>query len=253
MTDQQFLETDAAGRFAFIEKGQGQPILLVHGFASTAQVNWQGPGWLDFLAANGFRAIAMDNLGHGGSTKSYDPASYELSKMSDTLVELIGSFGIDTVHIMGYSMGARISASFASRNPERVEKLILAGNGYNMIEGGMDTQGISSALLADELGESHTAVGRQFRVFAEKTGGDLKALAACMSGDWQTMPKSVVSSISCPTLVIAGTEDEIAKDCQKLADLLPNGTYEEIPKRNHMNAVGDKIYKEKVLRFLTGT
>ena len=61
---------------AFLDEGAGAPIVLVHGFASTAQVNWRHPGWVGTLTGAGRRVIALDNRGHGGSSKLYDPAAY---------------------------------------------------------------------------------------------------------------------------------------------------------------------------------
>jgi len=67
---------------------------------------------------------------------------YLLEKMADDASALLTHLKITKAHVMGYSMGARISATLASRNPEMVDKLILAGNGYNMIEGGFDSSEI---------------------------------------------------------------------------------------------------------------
>jgi non-heme chloroperoxidase len=52
-------------------------------------------------------------------------------------------------------------------------------------------------------------------------------------------------------MVIVGTEDTVAVDGEKLASIIPNGHFEPIPKRNHMNAVGDKVYKQAVLDFIS--
>ena len=67
-------------RIAFVDEGpsgpsggQGEPVLLIHGFASSVRYNWREPGWIALLVRNGFRVIAMDNRGHGESEKLYDP------------------------------------------------------------------------------------------------------------------------------------------------------------------------------------
>ena len=74
---------------AFLDEGEGAPIVLVHGFASTAQVNWRHPGWVGTLTGAGRRVIALDNRGHGGSSKLYDPAAYHSSVMADDVRALL--------------------------------------------------------------------------------------------------------------------------------------------------------------------
>ncbi len=54
---------------AYLDEGEGEPIVLVHGFASTKEVNWVQPGWVSTLTRAGRRAIALDNRGHGASSK----------------------------------------------------------------------------------------------------------------------------------------------------------------------------------------
>ena len=234
---------------AYMDEGNGDPIVLVHGFASNARTNWLGPGWVSTLNQAGFRVIALDNRGHGSSKKFYNEEDYTLDAMASDVGGLIDHLELQKPHIMGYSMGCRISATLAKSRGADLNKIILAGNGYNMIVGGFDTDEVKNALLADSLEETVPGTGRDFRVFAEKTGNDLKALAACIKG--RNLDEETFRNLTNPTLVIIGEEDDVAVDGEKLAAIIPNGRYESIPNRNHMNAVGDKIYKQKVLEFLT--
>src|SRR4029077_11341052 len=73
---------------AYLDEGQGEPIVLIHGFASSKEVNWVQPGWLATLQGAGRRVIALDNRGHGGSSKLYDPADYHTSKMAADVAAL---------------------------------------------------------------------------------------------------------------------------------------------------------------------
>ena len=68
---------------AYLDAGEGEPVVLVHGFASTKETNWVVPGWIDTLRRAGRRAIALDNRGHGASSKLYDPARYHSAVMAD--------------------------------------------------------------------------------------------------------------------------------------------------------------------------
>src|SRR6202521_4771888 len=95
---------------AFLDEGAGEPIVLVHGFASTKEVNWINPGWVKTLTGAGRRVIALDNRGHGASSKLYDPAAYHSAFMAEDVRALLDHVGLQRADIMGYSMGARIGA-----------------------------------------------------------------------------------------------------------------------------------------------
>ena len=70
-------------RLAFIDEGKGDPVLLIHGFASSVRTNWTEPGWVSLLTSRGFRVVAFDNRGHGGSEKLYDRALYSAPLMAE--------------------------------------------------------------------------------------------------------------------------------------------------------------------------
>src|SRR3954452_3143583 len=90
--------------------GTGEPVLLIHGFASNARVNWADTGWVDALVRAGFEAITFDNRGHGKSGTPYDPAAYEPAIMAEDACRLLDRLSITRAHAIGYSMGARIGA-----------------------------------------------------------------------------------------------------------------------------------------------
>ena len=234
----------------YTDEGGGDPVLLIHGFASNAKTNWTGPGWVQLLVDSGYRVIAMDNRGHGGSQKFYEEAAYSLENMASDAANLLTFLNISKANVMGYSLGARIASTLAFQSPELVDKLILAGNGYNMIEGAFDSSEIHNGLAANTVEDVKTKIGIEFRTFAEATGSDLKALAACIMGGRSYIPKSLFESLKPETMVIVGTQDTVAVDGEKFASIIPNGHFKPIPKRNHMNAVGDKVYKQAVLEFL---
>src|SRR5687767_15956122 len=114
---------------AYLDEGEGEPVVLVHGFASTKEVNWLNPGWITTLTRAGRRAIALDNRGHGASTKLYDPAAYHSAIMAEDVRALLDHLRIARADVMGYSMGARIAAYFALAHPTRVRSVVLGGLG----------------------------------------------------------------------------------------------------------------------------
>ncbi len=109
----QFFDSDGV-RIAYIDfapaSGAGDPVLLVHGFASNHAVNWVNTMWVKTLTRAGYRVIALDNRGHGQSEKLYEPAAYTPAVMAEDARRLLDHLGIERADVMGYSMGARIAA-----------------------------------------------------------------------------------------------------------------------------------------------
>jgi len=237
-------------RLAYRDEGQGTPVLLIHGFASSSWVNWVATGWFAALGEAGYRVIAIDNRGHGFSDKSYDPAHYAPQAMADDAAALLEHLGLGCAHIMGYSMGARICAFMALRSSALVLSAVFGGLGIGMVTGAGSWEPVAQALLAEDMAQIDSARGLMFRKFADRTGSDRHALAACIMTSKQELTENEVRRITQPVLVAVGTRDEIGGASQPLADLLPQGEALPIPERDHMLAVGDKIYKQGVLAFL---
>ncbi len=235
---------------AFLDEGAGEPIALIHGFASNAATNWLNPGWIDTLTKAGRRAIALDNRGHGASAKLYEPAAYHSSLMAEDVRALLDHLGLASADVMGYSMGARIAAFLALAHPGRVRSVIFGGLGSHLVDGVGLPETIADALEAPSLAAVTDPQGRMFRAFAEETKSDLKALAACIRGSRQTLTRAEIAAIRMPALVAVGTKDVVAGSAQELAPLLPAGRALDIPGRDHMLAVGDKVFKQGVLDFL---
>ena len=235
---------------AYIDEGEGQPVLLIHGFGSTHRVNWVDTGWVTALNREGYRVIAFDNRGHGASTKLYDPADYHTGLMAQDAARLLARLGIPRAAVMGYSMGARIAAFLALARPELVSAVVLGGLGIHLVDGvGLPTT-IADAMEAESLDDVEDPMGRMFRAFTEQTKADRRALAACIRGSRQTLSRGEVARIGQPTLVAVGTRDTIAGSARELAALLPDGMALDIPDRDHNPAVGDKRFKEAVTTFL---
>lgn len=239
-----------AVELSYLDEGAGPPILLIHGFASNKQVNWVDTGWVKLLVDSGYRTIAIDNRGHGESAKLYDKEQYSGPIMAQDAVNLLDHLNIPHAHVMGYSMGARITAFMLLNHENRLASAILAGMGHNMVRGVGGAGPIAKALEAPSIDDVGHDTARTFRAFAESTGGDLLALAACIRSARDKITPEALAQISTPTLVAVGTKDVIAGPPQPLADLIPGAKALEIPGREHMKAVGDKTYKQGVLEFL---
>jgi pimeloyl-ACP methyl ester carboxylesterase len=242
---------NGAVEIAYLDEGEGDPILLVHGFASTMNVNWVYPTWVSELKKNGRRVIALDNRGHGDSGKLYEPAEYEIAIMAGDVAALIDHLEIERADVMGYSLGSRMTAILALQQPQRLRSAILGGIGIGLIEGGGPGENVAAALEAPSLDDVSDPVGRTFRAFADQTRSDRRALAACLRGSRRLMTKDEAAAIEVPVLIAVGTADEIAGSATELGKIISGSEVLDIPNRDHMRAVGDKVYKAGVLDFLS--
>jgi pimeloyl-ACP methyl ester carboxylesterase len=230
--------------------GDGDPVLLIHGFASNARTNWADTQWISFLTRNGFSTVALDNRGHGSSAKLYDPAAYAGPVMAEDALGLLDHLKIERADVIGYSMGARIAAFLSLAHPGRVRSAVFAGLGANMIQGVGDPGPVAEALLAEDPSTIPDVNARAFRTFADQTKSDRRALAACIMATRDRIPGAELARLRVPVLVAAGTEDAIAGPAKPLAAAIPGAEILDIPGRDHMKAVGDRVFKEGVLSFL---
>jgi pimeloyl-ACP methyl ester carboxylesterase len=228
----------------------GEPILLIHGFASNHRINWVNPRWVDTLTNAGRRVVALDNRGHGESQKLYSPGDYRSDLMARDAANLLAYLEIERADVMGYSMGARIASFLVLAKPQLVRALILGGLGDRLVHGAGLPEGIAEAMEAPSLESLTDPTQRMFRAFADQTKSDRAALAACIRGSRQTLTPKGAAHITQPTLVAVGTRDAVAGDPHKLVALLPRAQALDIEGRDHNLAVGDKAYKAGVLDFL---
>ena len=235
----------------YCDEGEGEPILLIHGFASNVATNWDGPMWLRTLTESARRVVAFDNRGHGQSEKLYDRALYGAAVMAEDARRLLDHLGIERADVMGYSMGARIGTFLTLQHPRRVRSLIISGMGINLVRGMVGTGPLAQALEAARIEDVTNDAAHSFRAFAEQTKSDLKALAACMRGAREKITSALLGTIDVPTLVAVGSEDVIGGSGAELASLIPSAQFLDIAGRDHMKAVGDAHFKQGVLDFLT--
>jgi pimeloyl-ACP methyl ester carboxylesterase len=242
---------NGAVEIAYLDEGEGEPILLVHGFASSKNVNWVYPTWVSELKKNGRRVVALDNRGHGDSEKLYDSEDYHIGTMAGDVTALMDHLEIARADIMGYSLGGRMTAWLAYRAPQRLRSAILGGIGMGLILGGGPGENVASALEAETLDDVRDPVGQTFRAFADQTRSDRRALAACLRGSRRLMTRDEAAAINVPVLIAVGTADEIAGSAQALGKIIPGAEVLDIPNRDHMRAVGDRVYKAGVIAFLS--
>jgi pimeloyl-ACP methyl ester carboxylesterase len=237
----------------WIEEGAGPAILLVHGFASTHARNWVETGWTKAIARAGWRAIAYDLRGHGASDKRYDPAEYAPPLMVSDADAVLDAARASSAVLMGYSMGARIVLEIALARAGRARALVLGGIGANFRDFGKqeDEREIVARALEAEDPSVFPPAARFYRTFADQTGQDRRALAACWRRPIRTVTPSELATVAVPTLVVAGDRDTVAGDPGPLAAAIPGTSLVRLAGKDHMNAVGAREHRAVVLDFLS--
>lgn len=245
----EYFESDGL-RLAYRVVGEGSPIVLVHGFASTHEVNWVATGWSRALVDAGRRVIMADGRGHGASDKPHDEDDYTLEAMAGDVIALMDHLGEPGTDLMGYSMGGMVSLVAASMWPERFDRVIAAGVGERLLDTNKDSSAVIEALLTDDPASIENEGAKMFRLFADQNKQDRVALAACFEAVRADFPVEGLAQIQRPVLIVAGEKDDQAGPAAPLAALIPDGRGFTVPKRDHMRAVGDHAYKDAVLKFL---
>lgn len=234
---------------AFIDEGEGEPVLLIHGFASNVRVNWVSTGWTKYLLDAGFRVIAFDHRGHGESQKLYDQAQYSAPLMATDAARLLKHLNIPSANVIGYSMGARVAAFLTIARPDLVKKVVFAGLAERMISGVPGAEAIADALEAPHASDVADAGAKTFRVFADQTKSDRKALAACIRSTRVKIRPEALAAIKVPVLVVAGELDDVSGKVQPLVDMIPGAKGLTLAGKNHMSAVGDRDFKRESVSF----
>jgi pimeloyl-ACP methyl ester carboxylesterase len=239
----------------YLVEGDGPAIMLVHGFASSLQGNYRAPGIIDALVKAGRKAVALDCRGHGRSGKPHDPEAYGGSKMADDVIALMDHLGIDRADLMGYSMGGFISSALMISHPERFRSVILSGVGDAILNRtgvalSERSSAIARAMEAEDGGASENETARNFRIFAERSGNDLAALAAMQRApSRRSADTSKLSETKLPVLVLIGDGDTLVGSGDKLAASIPGAKLVKVP-GDHLTAVGAPELKTAVLAFL---
>lgn len=246
----QFAQASDGVRLAYEIVGDSvDVVILVHGFASSRAQNWRDVGWYDTLAKAGYRVVAMDCRGHGESDKPHDDGSYG-DKMVGDILAVLDDANVARAHVMGYSMGAILTLGLLETAPERVARAVCAGIGETYFSSKSHRKVIAAGLRASDPATVTDPQAKAFRAFASQGGKDRLALAACMSADRTMYTADQLKAVATPVLVIDGDKDTQSGRPEPLAAALGNARAALIPGRDHMTAVGDKVYKQTVLDFL---
>ena len=221
---------------------QDPPVLLVHGFASSAEHNWRLPGWLDLLADCGRETIAIDLPGHGTAPKPADPASYQ--KVEAHVAAAVE--GREPVDAIGFSAGAHVLLRLAADQPGTFRRLALLGIGRGVLEPA-DPEPIIAALTADP--DPENVPGLVFRRLADGLGNDRDALIAFLRRPQRPLTPADLARVAAHVLVVLGDQDP-AGPGDGLVTALPDARLVTLRGVDHFGTTGDVRCMQAVLDFL---
>ncbi|MCC3277587.1 alpha/beta hydrolase [Arthrobacter sp. zg-Y40] len=257
MDVREFPGTDGGGSAA----GAGlRPVLLLHGFASSSQLNWHDAGWVSALVAAGRRVITVDLPGHGASAAPADLDSYRPSRIRADLLQVAQDAGVrplaggdpaSGLDVVGYSLGSRLAWEFGATQPELVHRMVLGGPGSAdpLAEFDLDAAREAAAGGAP-VADPRTA--ELLRMAQLVPGNNLAALFRMVEAikEEPFTPEAAVPGM--PLLLVAGDRDDLAATAPELAALSGRAELLALPARTHANAVTSRAFKSAALDFLKG-
>lgn len=224
-------------------------VLLVHGFASSALGNWNLTGWVRDLLRAGYHVIAIDQRGHGASDKPHDPRAYSMEILADDVLAVLDTFLLDEVQYVGYSLGARVGWKAAREFPLRVSRAVLGGipDGDPLTRFQVEE---ARRFIADGTAPTDRLTAAYVQMAAGIPNNDLTALISLVEGMRNGEQPTPENAPSQPVLFATGSEDRIIEKSRALCAATPNGTFFEIPRRNHFNAPTSRDFRDAAIAFL---
>lgn len=226
-------------------------VVAVHGFASNARDNWVLTGWVRDLTRAGYRVLALDQRGHGLSDKPHEPGAYGIRTLATDVETVMDAYLVDDALYVGYSLGARVGWEVVRDLPQRIERAVLGGvpDGIPLSRLNLDQV---RALVTDGTPVTDPTTQNYIALTERVPGNDLLSLLALAEGmrASRTVDPDPANAPISPILFATGSKDAIIEGSRALASAAPNGTFFEIPDRNHFNAPGSRAFKEAALAFL---
>jgi pimeloyl-ACP methyl ester carboxylesterase len=217
------------------------PVALVHGFGTSSDRTWRDNGWVDLLTDAGRDVVAPDLLGHGSAPKPHDPAAYDT--LEADLADRLPPGPLDAI---GFSLGARVLLTLATRDPSRFSRLVVAGVGANLF------RDEGSGLVVDAVegrGDPSNPVLQYFAGLASQPGVDRAALAACLRSPRPPLGPEVLAAVELPVLVVLGDRD-FAGPADPLVEALPQVTFVPLRGVDHFATPKDFGFIDAALEFL---
>lgn len=218
-------------------------VLLVHGFASSAEHGWRRTGWVDILEDEGRQVLTVDLPGHGAAPRWHDPAQYDA--VDEHVLGAVDGFG--AVDAVGFSAGAHILLGLAARHPGRFRRLVLIGIGGEVLGPPADAEPLARALTGPP--DPEDVVATLFRRLADTAGNDPVALAAFLRRPVRRPSAADLAKVTCPVLLVIGDRDP-AWPADPLAAALPDARVHVLPRTDHFAAPSDMRCMQAAVEFV---
>ena len=242
----------------YIEKGKGEPVILIHGVLVNSDLNWKLPHISQKLSKH-YRVISIDLRGHGYSAKPYGKENYGIKLVKD-IADLMNELKIEKAHIIGYSLGGFISLKFATTYPERANSIVIGGAGWEKStpENLEKLNKITTALrknkdftpLLELVGMKKKGIDRIVIWIANeyyRKINDLECIADLLDSSMELeVSEDSLKQCTLPILIIGGTNDPIFKNAEELAKVLPNAKLIQIENGTHMSTLFKKEFYEAI-------
>jgi pimeloyl-ACP methyl ester carboxylesterase len=234
------------------DEGDGDVVVLLHGFAADANINWVRSGVFDALVGEGYRVVALDARGHGLSDKPHDSRAYEDDAMARDVRCLLDHLGAERCAVVGFSMGA-VTALRVARLDERVRTASIIGMTADNLDPPLrqaQRAQVIEGLLAEDPAALADPMARQFRTLADSVRADRHALAAYTAAE-RVSAESEIAEVTVPVLVIVGADDTYAAPADSLAARMPGGHALTVP-GDHFGCASQPEVHEALVKFLAG-
>lgn len=234
------------------------PVFLIHGFASSIDLNWVKSGWVKALNNAGRRVISVDLPGHGHSAAPVDLDSYTPGKIRADLLQILIDEGVrpltsadptSGVDLIGYSLGARLAWEFGATQPELVRKMVLGGPNPDDPLADFDLRAAQD-FLNDGTPIADESTAWLLNMAQVIPSNDIFALLALIQAVKMEPFDPTDAVPRMPVLLVAGDLDERARSMDRLAALSKNAQRVVIPGRNHSNTVTSREFKDAAIAFL---
>lgn len=216
-------------KISYSVAGKGEPVVLIHGWLSTAAINWELTG-VTALLARDHQVIALDVRGHGRSDKPAREEDYGPELVED-VVRLLDHLKIEKAHIVGYSMGGIITANFIAKHPGRVLSGTLGGMGW-LKKGGLAELAFGQIGKNDPNANAHAVCGRSLGKLA--------------------LTEDEIKGIKAPVSLIVGDKDDLIRKLyvEPLQAVRKDWTVVDVKDGNHITCIIKPQFKEEIAAWI---
>lgn len=223
-------------------KGEGEPVILIHGFIVNSD-SWKRTELYNDLLSAGYKVIILDQRGNGKSDKPQMAEAYEKDAEAKDIIALANHLGLTGYHAVGYSRGAIIASRLLLLD-NRLKSAVLGGMGADFTNPSWPRRILFyRALMGEEVPELAGMLK-----YVQDSKLDQRALAYLQKAQPSTLPEEF-KTVKKPVLVICGDQDEDNGSSKELASLIPGSSYVRVP-GNHNNASRSREFSEQVRKFL---